>query len=211
MTLLELMIVLAILSMASSAMFSLVLMSFKTYWKGDVAIQVQQGGRLSLDRMTRDLRQARRLVNGVTPSVGLASFTFNTGCSTPQVSAVLPHFGNVTLTDGSTIYTLDANAFGVAPYDGAYVSYYLAATPDSARPNTTGPYLNRASYDLVANRITLSNVVSNITGLSLSAVGGCPTAVSREFTITLTAYQHQIGQGASSQMIVKEDVALRNQ
>jgi prepilin-type N-terminal cleavage/methylation domain-containing protein len=211
MTLLELMIVLAIMSVASGAMFSLLFASFKTYWRGDAATQAQQGARIGLDRMTRDLRQARRFINGVTETIGSTSVTFNTGCTTPQISMALPHLGNVTLSDGSTIYATDANASGTVPYDGTYVSYYLAAATNSATPNTTGPYLIRASYDLVANTITLSNVARNITGLGLSAGGSCPTTATRELTLTLTALQNQTGEGVSSTTILKDDVAVRNQ
>ena len=212
MTLLELMIVLVILSVASEAMFSLLYASFKTYWKGDVATQVQQGGRVSLDRMTRDLRQARRLITGTTRTVGSTSVTFTTSCSpNPQISIVQPHVGTVTLSDGSSIFAPDPNASGTVPYDGYDVAYYLTATSNGTTPNASGPYLIRASYDIVANTMAVSNVAANVTALSLSAGGSCPTTSTREFTVTLTASQTQASQGVSSQTIVKDDVTLRNQ
>lgn len=215
MTLIELIIVLAILSMASGAMFSLLFASLKAYWKGDVATQVQQGARISVDRMTRDLRQAGQLLNGVTKTVGLNSVTFNTSCTPPQVSMVLPHLASVTLTPTGTIFATDAETStmpnpGLVPYAGSYVTYYLAASTNGPTPNTTGPYLVRATYDLVANTIAVTFVGSNITGLSLNPGGSCPTTSAKEFTIQVTASQTQTGQNVSSQATVTDDVMLRN-
>ncbi len=215
MTLIELMIVLLILSLTSDAIFSLMSASLKTYWKGDVATQVQQGARISADRMVRDLRQGRILITGVTRTVGATSFTFNTACSpsAPQISAILLHTGSVTLADSSVISATDANpTTGAIPYDGWDVSYYLAAASNSATPNTTGPYLIRASYDLVGSTgFTFATVASNVTGLALSAGGSCPTAASLEFTLTVTASQNQTGQNVSSTTVVTDDVRLREQ
>lgn len=223
MTLIELMVVLAILLVASGAMFSLLFQGLKTYWKGDVATQVQQGARISIDRMTRDLRQAGQLINGVTETAGSTLVTFNTSCTTvsspttpTQVSMALPHLAPVPLTPTGAIFATDAetNAMphpGLIPYAGSYVSYYLAASSNSATPNAAGPYFIRASYDLVANTITLATVAGNVTGLSLSAAGGsCPTTSSREFTMQVTASQTQVGQNVSSQATVTDAVTLRN-
>ena len=217
MTLIELLIVLLILSLTSDAIFSLMFASLKTYWKGDAATQAQQGARVSADRMLRDLRQSRTLINGVVRTAGSTSLTFNTSgglasCTTPQISVVLPHLATVTLADGSSIFTMDANSSGALPYDGWDVSYYLAATSNSATPNTTGPYLIRASYDLVGGTgLTLATVAGNVTALTLSAGGSCPSASSREFTVTVTAVQSQTGQNVSSTTVVTDDVTLRNQ
>jgi prepilin-type N-terminal cleavage/methylation domain-containing protein len=216
MTLLELMIVLAILSLTSSAIFSLLFAGLKTYWKGDAATQVQQGARVSIDRMMRDLRQAGQLINNVTKTVGATSVTFDTTCTTdPQVSFVLPHLGTVTLTPSGSIYAPDAETSsmphpGTMPFAGTYVSYYLAASSNSATPNATGPYLIRASYDLVANTITLSDVATNITGLSLNPGGSCPTPSSTEFTVQLTASLNQTGQNVASTTVVADGVTIRN-
>lgn len=223
MTLIELLIVLLILSLTSDAIFSLMFASLKTYWKGDVATQVQQGARISVDRMTRDLRQARRLINAVTETVGATSVTFNTACSpsTPQISMALPHVALVSLTPTSTpqIFAPDpappsgtfpgsTPSAGTVPYDGWYVSYYLAASSNSATPNSTGPYLIRASYD--GSAITLADVASNVTTLALNPGGTCPTTATRELTVQVTASQTQTGQNVSSQTIVTDDIALRN-
>jgi prepilin-type N-terminal cleavage/methylation domain-containing protein len=218
-TLIELMIVLVILSLTTEAIFSLVYASLKTFWKGDAATQAQQGARTSTDRMMRDLRQARRLITGVTKSVGPTSVTINTGCTTPQVSFALPHLTSINLTDSSSIYATDPYAAGAVPgstppagtvpYDGWYVSYYLAAASNSATPNTTGPYLIRASYDGTA--ITLATIARNVTGLALNPGGTCPTTSSREFTVQVTAIQNQTGQNVSSQTIITDDAALRDQ
>jgi prepilin-type N-terminal cleavage/methylation domain-containing protein len=217
MTLLELMIVLAILSLTSSAIFSLLFAGLKTYWKGDAATQVQQGARVSIDRMMRDLRQAGQLINSVTKTVGATSVTFNTTCAAanPQVSFALPHLGTVTLTPSGSIYAPDAETNsmphpGTMPFAGTYVSYYLAASSNSATPNATGPYLIRASYDLVANTIALSDVATNITGLSLNPGGSCPTTSSTEFTVQLTASLTQTGQNVASTAVVADGVTIRN-
>jgi prepilin-type N-terminal cleavage/methylation domain-containing protein len=215
MTLIELMIVLLILSVASGAMFSLLFASLKTYWKGDAATQAQQGARISIDRMIRDLRQAGQLLNGVTKTAGATSVTFNTSCAPAQISMALPHLASTALTPTGTIFATDAEAStmphpGLLPYAGSYVSYYLAASSNSATADTAGPYLIRASYDLVAGTITLATVAHNVTALSLSAGGSCPTTSSRAFTIQLTASQIQTGQNVSSQTTVIGDVTLRN-
>ena len=216
MTLIELIIVLAILSVTSDAIFSIMFASLKTYWKGDLATQVQQGARISSDRMVRDLRQAGSLIDGKTKTVGATTVNFNTSCgAAPQISFVLPHLTLITLSDGSPIYDTDANGSGVIPYDGWYVSYYLAASSNSATPNATGPFLIRASYDFAGNAITLATVANDITGLTLSAVGACPTTAAHEFTVTLTAHQQTGGQVTAtgyqqSQTVITDDVALRN-
>jgi prepilin-type N-terminal cleavage/methylation domain-containing protein len=218
MTLLELMIVLGILSIASDAMFSLLLASYRVYWKGDVATQVQQGGRIALSRMIRDVRAGRHLINNVTRTAGVTTVTFNTACAPnpPQISVVQPHLGNITLADGSTIYAPDASAgpsppAGTIPYDGYDVTYYLAATLDGTTPNTNGPYLIRAVYDINAGTIVTTNVATNVTSLGFSAAGACPTTATREFTMTITASQTQAGQGVSSKIVIVDDVTLRNQ
>jgi len=204
MTLVELMVVLLVFSMVMGAVFSLLQTSLTAYWKGDLATQVQQGGRISLDRLTRDLRQARRLITGVTQG----GFTFNTTCTpAPQLSFVLPHTATVTLADSSTIYATDANSSGTIPYDGSYVSYYLAATQGGTTPNSSGPFLSKTVYDLVAATLATTTVASNITALST----GCPATTAREITITVTASQTATGQKVSSTDVVKSDVTLRNQ
>jgi prepilin-type N-terminal cleavage/methylation domain-containing protein len=209
MTLVELMVVLLVFSLVSAAVFSLLFTSLKAYWKGDLATQVQQGGRLGLDRLTRDVRQARRLL----ASTGAGGFTFATSCSpNPQISFVLPHLKSVSLADGSTIYATDPNpTTGAIPYDGWYVSYYLSAAQGSTTPDATGPYLERTVYDLTAQSLTTQSIASNVTALAFSSGGACPTASTREVTITLTASQTATGQNVSSTDVVKSDVALRNQ
>jgi hypothetical protein len=209
------MIVLAILSITSDAIFSIMFASLKSYWKGDVATQVQQGARVSVDRMVRDLRQAGQLINGVTKSSGATSVTFNTSCTTPQISMALPHLASLSLTPTGTIFAPDAETAGMPnpgqiPYLGSYVTYYLAASVDSTTLNTTGPYLIRASYDVVATTITVTTVARNVTGLALNPAGTCPTTASREFTIQVTASQSQTGQNVSSTATVTDDVSFRN-
>lgn len=210
MTLIELMIVLAILGVTSEAIFSLMYASLKVYWKGDAATQASQAARISTDRMVRDLRQAGTLIDGKTKTVGSVTVNFNTNCTTPQISFVLPHVGTIALSDGTFISGTDANVSGVMPYDGWYVSYYLAGSSNSTTPNATGPYLIRASYDFAGTTITVADVATNITSLAFSYGGTCPTTASREFTLQVTAVQNQTGQNVSSTTVVTDDVTLRN-
>ena len=212
MTLIELMIVLVIISLTSEAVFSLLYAGFKTYWKGDAASQAQAGARISADRMVRDLRQAGQLLDGITETAGANSLTFNTSCT--AISMALPHLGTVALTSGSVFATdPETSAMpnpGTMPFAGTYVSYFLSATSNSATANTTGPYLIRGSYDLVAGTITLTNVATNVTQLHFTAGGSCASSSSRSFTLQVTATQTQTGQNVSSSAIVTDDVTLRN-
>jgi prepilin-type N-terminal cleavage/methylation domain-containing protein len=220
MTLLELMIVIVILGIASDAMFSLLLASYKTYWKGDVATQVQQGGRVALTRMIRDVRAARHLITGVSRTVGSTTVAFTTNSNTsctlnvpPQLSMVQPHLGTVTLADSSTIYAPDPQSgTGTLPYDGYDVTYYLAASPNSTTPNTAGPYLVRAAYDIVAGTLSVTNIATNVTSLNFTSSGACIGTSTREFTMTITASATTKQTGApSSQITIVDDVTLRNQ
>ncbi len=211
MTLVELMVGIVILSLVAGAIYSLFYASLKAYWKGDIATQVQQGGRLALDRMSRDLRQARRLLNGQTSG----GFTFAISCSPPQISFVLPHLGTVALqspdpiTGATQIYATDPSG-GVIPYDGKYVSYYLSGTQGGTTPNATGPYLERTEYDIAAGTLSTVAVASDISGLALAASGWCPTTSSREITITVTSFQQATSQAVSSTSTMTQDISLRN-
>ncbi len=212
MTLVELLVVLLVFSMVMGAVFSIFSTSLTAYWKGDLATQVQQGGRISLDRLTRDLRQARAPLNGVSGG----TFTFNTTCTpNPQISFVQPHLGTVTLSSAGTsypIYATDANASGQMPYDGYYVSYYLSATQGDTTPNAVGPYLEKTVWDIVNASLTTVSVASNVTGLTLAdrSTGSCPTAGSLEVTIQITASQTATGERVSSTDVITSDVTLRN-
>jgi prepilin-type N-terminal cleavage/methylation domain-containing protein len=215
-SLVEMLIVVAVLSLVTGAVFSIFTVSLQAYWKGDLGTQVQQGSRIALDRMTRDLRQARHLVTGSTQG----GFAFNingglAGCpSAPQISFVLPHFGSVTLSapdqlGNSTIYMTDPNGSGLIPYDGYYVSYYLAASPGSTTLNGQGPYLEKTVYDINGTALSTVTIASNITGLTFSSGGGCPAAASREVTVRITASQTTVNQSATD--VVTMDITLRNQ
>ncbi len=211
MTLVELMTVLMVFSLVMGAVFSVFMTSLTAYWKGDLATQVQQGGRIGLDRLTRDLRQGRALINAQT----WGGFTFNTACTpNPQISFVQPHIGNVQLSNGSFISATDANTTtGAMPYDGYDVSYYLAAAQASASggttPNAGGPYLNKTVWDKVNASLTTVTIASNVTGLAFP--GTCPTTTSREITVQITASQTVTSTNVSSKDVVTSDVALRNQ
>jgi prepilin-type N-terminal cleavage/methylation domain-containing protein len=214
MTLMELMVVLLVFSLVSGAIFSLLFTSLKAYWKGDLTTQAQQGGRIGMDRLTRELRQARRLFDP-SSAVTQGGFTFTTTCSPPQISFVMPHIGPVTLADGSTIQATDPNPVtNVIPYDGSYVSYYLAGAqgtaPGSTTPNTAGPYLQRTVWNIASSTLTTQTIAGDVTALGLLAGGSCPTKASREITVTVTASQTAAGQNLTSTDVVKSDVVLRN-
>ena len=217
MTLAELLVVLLITSIVSGAVMTVFLTSITTFTKGSVGTQVQQAGRIGADRISRELRQARRLYSGTQ-----GGFLFNLPAVSPcnQISFVLPHVALVTLSGTPTtfVYMTDANPVsGVMPYDGLYVSYYLSSGSPSltAGQNGTGPYLVRTWYD--GTTLSSQIVAGNVTGLTFASGGVCPTTLSRLVTVTVTAYQQANGVGASSQQVtsatdvVTLDVWLRNQ
>lgn len=229
MTLVELMLVLAIFTIVMGAVASVLLSSLQAYWKGDQNTQIQQSGRVALDRLNRDFRQARRLCISA-PTCGTQGgfgFTVNggvVGCAgNPQISFVLPHFGNVTLSDNTTqIWMTDAKPAapnqGQIPYDGSYVSYYLAASANAwssadstTWPNASGPYLKKTVWDITGSALSTVTVVSNITAMTLTAGGSCPVAASREMTVALTASIPVSGQPVPpSSEVVTTDIYLRN-
>jgi hypothetical protein len=224
----ELLIVIGIMSLIAGSVVSILLVSLQTYWKGSISAQVQQGGRIAIDRLSRELRQARRLFTGV---AGGFSFTLACSPSAPQISFVLPHVTLVSLSetcsttcpDGALcqsgtckVYAPDQNPVtGTVPYDGWYVSYYLSSTVSGQTPSTNGPYLVRTVWDLTTSTLTSTTMANNVTALALSSGGVCPTVTSRQVAITLTASQ-QAGSGpnvpAYSQATdtVTEDISLRN-
>ena len=101
MTLVELMTVLVVFSVVMGAVVSLLITGLAVYAKGGVNAQAQVGSQVGIDRLQRDLRQARRLVTGIVETVGATSFTFNTQCSPTQISFALPHMASVTLSDST--------------------------------------------------------------------------------------------------------------
>jgi prepilin-type N-terminal cleavage/methylation domain-containing protein len=211
-TLLELMTVLLIMSIVSGAVLTVFLTSLTTFTKGSVGTQVQQAGRIGVDRLSRDLRQARRLYSGTQ-----GGFSFSLSCT--QISFVLPHLALVPLSTSpsTSVYMTDADPVsGAIPYDGSYVSYYLAATPSGTTPSSTGPYLVRTAY--AGATLSTVTVASNITALGFAVSGGgCPTTSARLLTVTVTAYQQANGVGVSSSNAVSStdvvtlDITLRNQ
>ena len=231
MTLLELLIVLAILSLVAGAIMSVFMGSLRAYWKGSLSTQVQKGGRVAFDRLGRDLRAARRLCGN--PSCGThggVNFdTINCSPAPPQIGFVQEHLGLVTLNDGKTvIYATDPNGGGVIPYDGYYVSYYLAASPGSTTATTNGPYLERALWDLNAGAISIATIAgpeqqgatnyggANISNLAFAVgggVGGCPVAATRDILVTVTASQNTPLQSQALQdtSVFTGDISLRNQ
>lgn len=217
MTLVELMTVLTVFSIVMGAVASLLITSLAVYSKGGVNAQAQVGSQVGIDRIERDLRQARRLVTGIVETVGLTQFTFNTACAPAQLSFALPHTANITLSDSSTIYATDANGSGQTPYDGWYVSYYLSSTQTapsgSAAPavNAGGPYLIRVQYDLVALKLTYDTIENTSAALAISATGGCPTVASTDVTVSLKGSATASNESVTTTEQVSSDVTLRNQ
>ncbi len=213
-TLAELLVVLLITGIVSGAVLTVFLTSLTTFTKGSVGTQVQQAGRIGVDRLSRELRQARRLYSGTQ-----GGFSFNLPSVSPcnQISFVLPHMALVTLSaPPSPVYMTDANPVsGAMPYDGSYVSYYLSSGSPLTTPNTNGPYLVRTWYD--GTTLSTLTVAGNVTGLAFASGGGCPTTSSRLVTVTVTASQQANGVGVSSQQVtsatdvVTLDIILRNQ
>jgi len=217
MTLVELMTVLIVFSVVMGAASSLLLTSLKVYSKSGVSVQARAASALGLDRLGRDLRQARRLITGVIETVGSTSFTFNTACNPTQVSMALPHTTTITLTGGSTEYGTDPNGSGTVPYDGWYVSYYLSSTQTApvgaAAPavNAVGPYLIRVQYDLTASKLSYATVAGAATALTASASGSCPTTSARALAVTVTGSATASNWTVTTTDIVTTDVTLRNQ
>lgn len=229
-SLVEMLIVIAILALVTGAVFSIFTVSLQAYWKGDLGTQVQQGSRIALDRMSRDLRQGRRLYSSST-LYGTPGFTFGitgglAGCAGfPQISFVLPHTGNVTLADGVTVITMTdakpgAPNQGQIPYDGYYVSYYLSASqgqPGAWPPlNQFGPYLIRMVWDINASALSWTTIASNIGSLNNSTpltftdalTGGCPSTASRQVKVGITASLTTVNQTSTD--TVRMDVTTRN-
>lgn len=216
MTVIELMTVLLVFSLIMGALSSLMITSLDVYSKGSVSTQAQASVRLALSRLVREVRQARRLINGTGESVNGGTFTFETACGpTPQISFALPHTAVYALSDGTTAYATDANAVGANPYDGWYVSYYLSAAqaagtlPPAA--NASGPYVIRVQYDVTANQLSYGTVAGGVTALTLAARGSCPTVSTRNLSITVAGAATAVNEAVSSTDVVASDVTLRNQ
>ena len=228
MTLVEVIVTIFILSLITTSMTTVFLTIVRANWKAGNTIQSQQNARLGLDKLSRDLRQARRLMFSGT----YGGVTFTTSCSTPQISFVLPHVASITLSDGTTtVWAPDPKASdgtipgsaGQTPFDGWYVSYYLAGAPPPVQNGSTaptqsmaGPYLVRAVWGDLAGTPVMkaTTVAANITGLVLSDSnngGACPASspVPREIAVTVTATQILAGQNVSMNTIT-QDVTLRN-
>lgn len=230
MTVVELMVAIAVFALVTGAVSSVFMASLRAYWKGDQSTQIQQSGRVAIDRLSRDFRQARRLCTFAVTCGTQGGFNFNsvvgnvTGClGNPQISFVSPHFALVTLSDNITkVWMTDAVQSGPTqgqiPYDGSFVSYYLAqsaspwsSTDPTTQPNASGPYLKKTVWDKTASTLTTTIVAGNITGLTLAANGSCPAASAREMTVTLTAsLPGNVQATPPSAETVTTDIYLRN-
>lgn len=218
MSLMEVIVAVAVIAMIAGSMASVLVTSLRTNWKANNNVQSQQNARIGLDKLTRDLRQAGRLYSSLTSFGG---FTFQTLCTpSPQISFVLPHVAMTSLNGGTQIWAPDPRTTdGKIPYDGWYVSYYLAPTSGGATQNGSGPYLVRASWNLVGtSTLSTQTAAQGISGLAfLDRVSGvCPSAASaspqgRDIKVTLTSTQYQADQTTVvSTTTMTQDVTLRN-
>ncbi len=218
MTVIELMSALLVFSLVMGALSSLLITSLAVYSKGSVSTQAQVSVHLTLGRLVREVRQARRLLNGTQESANGVTFSFNTTCTiTPQLSFALPHTAVYALSDGTTAYTTDANASGVNPYDGWYVSYYLSAAQAAGTgalapaADASGPYVIRVEYDVTAGQLSYGTVTGGVTALTLAAQGGCPTANTRNLSITVAGAAAAVNEAVTTTDVITSDVTLRNQ
>jgi hypothetical protein len=211
------MTVLLVFSLIMGAVSSLLITSLAIYSKGSVNTQAQASARIALSRLVREVRQARRLINGTGEPANGGTFTFETACGpAPEISFALPHTAVYALSDGTTAYATDANAVGANPYDGWYVSYYLSAAQAGTGslpppPDASGPYVIRVQYDLTAGALSYATVAGGVTALTVAAQGACLTASARNLSITMTGSAAAVNEAVSSTDVVTSDVTLRNQ
>src|SRR5574337_1057529 len=134
MSLVEVLIAVAVVAMIAGLMATVSITTTRANWKQSNNIQSQQNARIGLDKLTRDVRQAGKLFSSGTAYGG---FIFTIACSgNPQLSFVLPHVKSFTLADRSQVWAPDINSTsGKVPYDGWYVSYYLAQIDRGTTPN----------------------------------------------------------------------------
>jgi type II secretory pathway pseudopilin PulG len=218
MSLVEVVIAVAVLAMIAGGMMTVAITTTRANWKARNNIEAQQNARIGLDKLTRDLRQAGKLFSNGTAYGG---FIFTIACSgNPQISFVLPHVKSFTLSDNTTVWAPDIRATdGKVPYDGWYVSYYLAAVDGGTTLNASGPYLVRTTWDLTTSTLSSKTAVRNVSGLVFSdrVSSACPTAWvsqsqpgTRETVVTLTSSQ-RLGDGSVvSTTTMVQDVMLRN-
>jgi Tfp pilus assembly protein PilW len=217
MTVIELMAVLLVFSLIMGAVSSLLITSLAVYSKGSVSAQAQASVRIALSRLVREVRQARRLINGTAEPVNGGTFTFETVCGpAPEISFALPHTAVYALSDGSSAYATDANALGVNPYDGWYVSYYLSAAQSGTGPlppaaDASGPYVIRVQYDVSAGQLSYGTVAGGVTALTVAAQSSCPTVGTRTLSITVAGTAAAVNEAVSTTDVVTSDVTLRNQ
>lgn len=217
MSLVEVIIAVAIFAMIAGLMATVFITTTRANWKQSNNIQAQQNARIGLDKLTRDLRQAGKLFSSGTAYGG---FIFAIACSSfPQVSFVVPHVKSFTLADNTQVWAPDINASGKVPYDGWYVSYYLAQIDRGTTLNASGPYLVRTIYDLTTLTLSSQTASRNVSGLVLSdrVTSACPTAWvsssqpgTREVVVTVTGSQLLADGTVASKTTMIQDVTLRN-
>lgn len=215
MTVVEVVVAVAVMAMIAGTMSTIFITSMRINYKTNNNIQAQQSARIGLDALTRDLRQAGRVM--ATTTVG--GFTFANACSpNPQVSFVMPHVATFNLSNGTSVWAPDIDArigsatYGKLPYDGWYVSYYLTATDRGTTLTPSGPYLVRTYWDLVASTLVSRTVARNVSNLTMSdrATSACPTTAGREIIVTVVGTQLLADGSIAATATITQDVTLRN-
>jgi len=219
MTVIEVIIAVAVMAMIASTMATIFLTGIQVTWKANNNIQAQQNARIGLDALTRDLRQAGRLMASAT----YGGFPFANSCS--QVSFALPHVQRFTLSDGTSVWAPDIDSrsasatYGKVPYDGWYVSYYLTATDKGTTLNSTGPYLVRTVWGDLTGTPGLSSrtMARNMSSLTLAdrMTSACPVPTVppptvQVITVTLVGSQLDGKGNVVSTTTLTQDVKLRN-
>ncbi len=72
-TLVELLVVIAILGIVSGAVYGTHVLSERAFRGGAIATELSQNGRVILERLTREIRQARKMVTPLAPSEAMAT------------------------------------------------------------------------------------------------------------------------------------------
>jgi type II secretory pathway pseudopilin PulG len=214
MTVVEVVVAVAVMAMVAGTMSTIFITSLRLNYKASNNVQAQQNARIGLDGLTRDLRQAGKLM----PTTTVGGFTFTNGCSpNPQISFVLPHVKSFNLSDNTNVWAPDIDTragvgYGKLPYDGWYVSYYLTATNQGTTLNASGPYLVRAAWDLVSLALSTRTIARNISNLMLSdrATSACPTTAGREIQVTVVGSQRLADGTPVTTTTMTQDVTLRN-
>jgi prepilin-type N-terminal cleavage/methylation domain-containing protein len=199
-TLVELLVVTAILGLVLGAIYSIYLTHMRTAYTQDEVVEVQQNLRIALDAISRDLKMAGALVPYGTPAIDPAStatnLIINTGAPTDAVARIVTTLDSTaTGTFAPTVESVDSmNNFSVGdtvriirPFDGSQPfdtttmnsNLYVSAKDTTAKTIT----LKKSNGTSFALGITINNgdIISKISAAAAArfdtitySVGNCP-------------------------------------